>query len=401
MKITAVGDIALTRTVESRYEARGAAVIESGLRSRLAASELLIANIECPLTDNAKSAWEHFATIKASRKTADLLSDIGVKVGSLANNHISDYGSEGLRDTVAALEKRKIRWLGAGRNHEEALCPLVFRHNGVRVGMIAAAQPEVSAAGAHHGGAAVLSERRLKGAVKRLSARVDVTIVLLHFGIEFCEYPTPRQVDLCRSLVDRGALLVFGHHPHVPQAFEHYKGGFIAYSLGNFIFDMSAGPHRFSRLGLMVEAELKGKSLARVDIHPVDTRSGFPVLLNGKKLLEANRHLGELNRVLVDSRLLQEKYYFACRDNLIVHLKALFNYGVRRMNFRRILTWTQSQFWPQILELRIDLARFLFSGKAATFEVQKKRHRHNSVTRVWLFFCRVAGSLGNFNFPRR
>jgi len=395
MRITAVGDIALTRTIGPRYESEGSSVIEKRLQERLSVSDLLIANIECPLTDRTQPAWQHFSTIKASQRSADLLTDIGVDVGSLANNHIWDYGSEGLKDTITALEERRIKWLGAGCSLQEARRPLKYRHEGLVFGFLAAAQPEVSAAGDKRGGASVLSDRWLKGAVKKLASEADVTIVLLHFGIEFFEYPTPRQIQLCRGLIDNGALLVLGHHPHVPQAFEHYRGGFIAYSLGNFIFDMSPGPHRFSRLGLVVEAELKGNRLDRVEILPVDTRSGFPVMLSQGALKEANNYLRVRNHVLSDSSLLHQKYYFACRDNLVVHMKALMNYGLRRMSFRRIVTWTQSQFWPQIMRLRIDFAKFLFSGKAAVFETQKKRPQVSSVTRLWLYFCRIVGKFGN------
>lgn len=395
MKISAVGDVAMARKIQHEYAAHGKRVLPDKIIKKTRAADVVIANIECPLTDHSIPRWRHFPTLGANCRSAGLLSDLGVTVGSLANNHITDFGYQGLKDTIAVLEERNVRWLGAGANLKDAEKPLIQNVNGLTIGYLAAAQPEVSAAGRKQWGAAVLSDDRIKDAVKALAAKVDIVIALLHFGIEFADYPTPAQIRLCRSLIDLGAHLVLGHHPHVPQAYERYHNGFIAYSLGNFIFDMRPGPHRFSRLGLFVEAEFTDKKLTSVDVLPVNTISGFPVLLDGQLKKEAEAYLANLNSALKRPMLIEEKYYFACRDNLQTHLKALLHYGIKKMNMRRIATWMKVQFWPQIRSYRIDLVKYFITGMAWKFENEKYRANMTLQTKIWLMVCRISGVFGN------
>jgi len=394
MKLVAVGDVVLAGKVESAFSSVGADIIDPGLSRSLQSADIVIANIECPLTDQSAPQWDHFATMRGGTAGADLLGSLGVTVGALANNHIADYGVQGLQDTIGALESRGIRWLGAGLNLQEARKPLIFKCNGATVGLIAAAQPEISAAAKHRWGASVLSEQWLLQETASLAEQVDVLVVILHFGIEFADHPAPGQVRLCRSLIDRGAAMVIGHHPHVPQAFEWYQEGFIAYSLGNFIFDMAPGPHAFSRVGLILNAEFKGSRLVKVAMTPVDTSSGFPVPLNRADREKTDAYLDGLNLTLSDPERLAEQYYFASRENLAAHIKALFAYGLKRFNLKRIGTWLHAQTWPQIVALRLDLLRFIFSGEAYAFERRKPRTVVRTETRLLLWVCRIAGRLG-------
>ena len=230
--------------------------------------------------------------------------------------------------------------------------------------------------------------------IRELSNKVDITIAYFHYGVEFFNYPTPHQVRLSRSLIDAGANLVIGHHPHVPQGYEYYKDGFIAYSLGNFIFDMSKGTHLFSRLGLIVEADIEKNAFNHINIIPVDTYGGNPKVLEGEQKSNALEYINYLSATLKDKKQLKRKYYFTCRDNLHIHIKALINYGIQKRNILKIKDLIFSQFWPQLLELRLDLIRFLLSGNALNYEKEKGRPSEGIAAYIWRAICIFSWLMG-------
>jgi poly-gamma-glutamate synthesis protein (capsule biosynthesis protein) len=373
MKIIISGDIALCRSVEQKILKGQGYQIAQGCRELLNNADLFLANIECPLTDSNTPQWNYFLTLKGSRQAGKLLGELGVDIASLANNHIADYGLRGLKDTISVLEEQKINFVGAGYTPDEARAPLIFERSGCKIGILALAQPEISAAKNGSWGAGVLEDNYAIVKMKELASSVDVAIAYLHFGVEFFEHPTPHQVRLCRALIDAGARMVVGHHPHVSQGYEYYKDGFIAYSLGNFIFDMPGDSRKFSGMGLLVNADIDKKGVHKLDIIKFDSKNGNPSIYTGKELDDAERHLAKLSSVLKDRNALMKSYYFTCKNNLLTHLRAFIQYSIKKRNPRRIKTLILSQFWPQILELRIDLFRFFLSGKAAKYEIMKRR----------------------------
>jgi len=363
------------------------AALAQDLRKVLHEADVFLANIECPLTDSEIPAWEHLLALKGKRKVGRVLADLGVNVASLANNHIADYGVKGLEDTISLLEKHGIAWVGAGWSPDEASQPLILDKNNHRIGVLALAQPELSAAKNGKWGAGVLEHDVAIEKMRVLSEQVDIAIAYLHFGVEFSEYPTPHQVHLSRSLIDAGARLVIGHHPHVPQGYEYYKDGFIAYSLGNFIFDMPPGPHKFSRLGLLVQAEVDNGTINGVEIIPVNTQGGNPTLLKEHERVEAEAYLDRLSSILKNNNELKKVYYFICRDNFHITVKALIYYGIRKMNTQWVRDWLFSQLWPQIFKLRTDLFRFLLSGAALGFEKSKGTSSKGLMAYFWRGIC--------------
>lgn len=230
--------------------------------------------------------------------------------------------------------------------------------------------------------------------MEKLGREVDVAIAYLHFGVEFFEYPTPHQVRFSRSLIDHGALLVLGHHSHVPQGYEHYKNGFIAYSLGNFIFDMPGGTHKFSRLGLLVEAEIEKDGIKSVEVIPVDTSGGNPRLLRDDEGKEAEDYLRRLSSVIEDKNELRKAYYFTCKRNFNIFVGALIHYGFKGGNLRRIKDLMLAQLWPQLLQLRLDLFKFMLSGDALRFEKSNKRNIRSHEGRLWQAVCCIFRFLG-------
>jgi len=167
------------------------------------------------------------------------LTGAGIGVVSIANNHVFDYGSEGLFDTFLYLDSAGIRYVGAGRNMAEARRPYVFRKDSQSVGILGYyGGGEAPGATVNRGGVARRDLATIREDVRLLHAADSLmfVLVILHWGTELAEAPDHAQRAFARALIDAGVDAVIGHHPHVLQGIEKYRNGVIVYSLGNFVF---------------------------------------------------------------------------------------------------------------------------------------------------------------------
>jgi poly-gamma-glutamate synthesis protein (capsule biosynthesis protein) len=396
MRIIITGDIALAGSIGRNKPDVNGCFLSEDIIHLFSEKDLCLINLECPLTDSTSPKWGHFPTLKANTKTIRILNGLNVDVASLANNHIYDYGEWGFTDTVSVLEKNKIAWVGAGWTPKEANSPLIYSKNNNTIGIVALAQREIAAVRHDESGSGILTEKRAICEINKLKNNVDVIIAYLHFGVEFYAYPTPDQVKLCRLLIDEGASLVIGHHPHVVQGYEFYKEGFIAYSLGNFIFDMKSGHHEFSRLGMVIDVEIDNKKIKQITMPLFDTANGSTVLLHGNKKKDAEAYVEKLSSVLSDRPALIENYYFTCRDHFKSYLSAFLYFLFIKKNMRNCYDWIIQEFWPQILKLRIDLVRFVISGQALGYELKKGKPEEGALAYVWRGICHIGNICGFF-----
>jgi poly-gamma-glutamate synthesis protein (capsule biosynthesis protein) len=167
------------------------------------------------------------------------LKGAGIGIVNIANNHVFDYGPEGLFDTISYLDSAGIHHVGAGRNREEAHRPVVLVIRGVRIGFLGYyGGGEAPGAGRRNPGVARRKEEEVVSDIRDLRDRrgVGYVVVNLHWGTENATVPSREQRALAHTLIDAGADAVVGHHPHVLQGIERYGRGVIAYSLGNFVF---------------------------------------------------------------------------------------------------------------------------------------------------------------------
>ncbi|KGP70777.1 CapA family protein [Pontibacillus yanchengensis] len=202
-------------------------------------SDYSVINLETPVT-SATSPFPKQYNFKASPLLLEGLKDAGVDMVSLANNHTMDYHEEGLLDTLSALKKAQIEYIGAGRNSEEAYAEKRVRINGQTISFLAFSEvlpdfswyAQVDKPGIASG-YQIDRATRIVGEVKKDS---DYVIVYYHWGDEKHNQPNQVQKQIARTLIDHGADAIVGSHPHVLQGFETYKNKPIAYSLGNFLF---------------------------------------------------------------------------------------------------------------------------------------------------------------------
>jgi len=195
----------------------------------------IIANLESPLTKGTLNLNK--SNLKADPDLFDLIPKIDIF--SLSNNHISDVGEEGAKDTKKTLKNAGKGYFGHGCDIFEARKPLIFQRNGIKFGFLGYSCLTTNGenyATAIKSGVSPIAEDYLREDIVNAKKKAKHVVVMLHWGVENELYPTPDQIALARGAIDCGASLVIGTHPHVIQGIEEYGGGYICYSIGNFMF---------------------------------------------------------------------------------------------------------------------------------------------------------------------
>ena len=212
-------------SLNAYYENYGADYFLQNVRSIFSADDLTIANFEGTLTDSDEREDKTFA-FKAPASYASILSGSSVEAVNTANNHSHDYGDQGFDDTLAALDDAGIVHFG----YDETA---VMDIKGIKVGMV----------GIYELYDHLDREQQLKDNIAKVQADgAQLIVVIFHWGNETETVPDSNQTTLGRMAIDLGADLVCGHHPHVLQGIETYKGKNIVYSLGNFCFGGNSSP---------------------------------------------------------------------------------------------------------------------------------------------------------------
>lgn len=238
--ILAAGDILLDRGVLKPLGEHGFDYPYAGVKEKLLQADIAFANLECPLTEGGKPALKRPELVfRGSTLNGAALKAAGFDILNLANNHTMDQGREGLLDTIELLESSGIRTLGAGKSRSEARKPVFIEKGWTKLGFLGYSDfpPEGYMYDEDKADVARPDMKTLSEEIRTAAEQCDFLVVSFHWGKEFDSYPGDRQREMAHAAIDSGAGLVIGHHPHVLQGVEKYKGKLIFYSLGNFVFD--------------------------------------------------------------------------------------------------------------------------------------------------------------------
>lgn len=236
------GDVMLGRFVETQLRRYGASWVTESIAPVFAAADVRVVNLESPFRVDGLQTANGSLVFRADPSAVEVLKLLNISVVSLANNHITDMGVQGLRDTKQVLNQAGIGFTGAAESAAETLVPAFYEVKGQRFGFLSATYGvNFDSNGVFY---ATLEEGALTAAVRELKQDGVVPIVLLHWGTEYQAKPSNAQVALARALHEAGALLVIGAHPHVPQGIQQFGEGYTFYSLGNLIFDQDQGSWR-------------------------------------------------------------------------------------------------------------------------------------------------------------
>jgi poly-gamma-glutamate synthesis protein (capsule biosynthesis protein) len=289
--VLAVGDVMLGRHIAKVMNAGGSDFPFREIAPAFRNADVVFGNLEAVIAeDGSLPAFpEKPYNFHAHKAAAPALGKAGFHVLSLANNHAMDYGPAALFETRRLLDKSGISTFGAGKDISEARRPTILIKNGVRFGFLGygVAHSRAVYARKNRPGIAPVIMNDIQKDIRAVRSAVDVLIVSLHWGIEYEHIPSKRQREEARQIIDWGADMILGHHPHVMQGIEIYKGKIVAYSLGNFIFDQKGkGTDR----SFILACRFREKALYSAEIIPLDRfRRYFPRVAEGavrKTILE-------------------------------------------------------------------------------------------------------------------
>ncbi|OGG59872.1 hypothetical protein A2765_04800 [Candidatus Kaiserbacteria bacterium RIFCSPHIGHO2_01_FULL_56_24] len=268
--LIAVGDIMLSRTVAKKMHQYGPDYPFASTTAFIQSGDIAFGNLETPITPG-DDVQPMEMTFRADPEAAQALKDAGFDVLSLANNHTPNFGEEGLRDTLSYLDEAGLSHAGAGMNSKQAHEPAFLTVQGITFAFLAYNDHDVVPvsyeAGEGRAGTAFMRIEDMTAAVQAAKAAADIVIVSMHSGIEYEPIPDESQVAFAHAAIDAGAEMVIGHHPHAVQTMEVYKGKYIFYSLGNFVFDQMFS--RETREGLVLKVNFAKEGLSGIEYHPV------------------------------------------------------------------------------------------------------------------------------------
>ncbi|WP_158599149.1 CapA family protein [Methanohalophilus sp. RSK] len=279
--------------------------------------DITCGNLECVLSDididhNSLAS----VSLRGREKSIHELTSAGFNVVFIANNHILEHGEPSLKETKELLQQNGILDVGVADTKEESRTVSVMEVQGVKVGFLA-----YCLIGDKTAYCSVDNPTEIIEDVKKASSEVDVLIVSMHWGNEFIRKPSPKQVDLGHAIIDAGAKLILGHHPHVLQGVEEYNDGIIAYSMGNFVFDMW---QRKMRESMIFSCNISKEGIDDYEILPAIIDKKFrPLLLDGTEKEELKSKItGEFLDIMEEATYIIEvqKRRREYRIDLVKHL---------------------------------------------------------------------------------
>jgi len=242
VSLCAVGDIGLHGDVGLKILQEGKHFPFVKVKEEFAKHDLVFGNLEIPFSEHGKPLFDYeTANFHANVKTVDALVSAGFNVMTLANNHILECGVDSLELSVDILNKNNISNFGAGSDIEQARRPYFIEKNGLKIGFLGYSTQDKQSATETSAGSSPIIKEDIKSNITAIRDQVDVLIVSLHFGLTYMNYPNDEGIELAHNVIDWGADLILGHHPHVVQGIEEYNNKLIIYSLGEFLFDPTKG----------------------------------------------------------------------------------------------------------------------------------------------------------------
>lgn len=297
-KLTLVfaGDMQFTGTVADRIKKNGTGYPFAEVTPILKQADFALGNLETTLTTRGSAQDKQF-TFRSDPRMAKAIADSGFDAVGLANNHTLDFGEDALSDTIDFVKKAGLLPLGAGKNAAEATKIQYITKKGKTIALLNYSRvlPSTSwIAGKNKPGlASAYDPKAVYAKVKEARKNADIVVVFIHWGKERMTTPEAYQSEMGHQLVDAGADMVIGHHSHIMQPVEWYKGKLIAYSLGNFIFTNSRTDR--SNQTALLNVEVSGSRL-QASLVPARITNGQPRLLQGSEKAEFLRFMDRMSR---------------------------------------------------------------------------------------------------------
>ena len=339
------------------------------IKPAFAGKDVLFGNLETALTTRGTPAEKAVVLYTLPDKVLHL-KEAGFDVLNVANNHILDMGAEGLRETLKVLKEHGLHFIGV-RTSEFDQPYVVIEIDEKKLGFL----------GYCEGGGGDPKEgiyiNKINGVdivvdIESLRSKCDFVIVSLHWGIEKVFYPSPKQVALARRLIDAGATVVLGHHPHVIQGIEMYKGGLIAYSLGNFQFEFdpeecSKGRNKRTNQSFILTIELGENGVQSYDTIPVEiTRDWVPYIPPEEVQSEIRAFISHVSEPLYRGTITESWWFEEIAGEYLGGNLKSFGRRIKRYGLKHLLQCIRWLVSPFCLKCYLALARRMFKGVVRT-----------------------------------
>ena len=349
LTLVAVGDI----TLMSKSRENPFRNIEHVLKGK----DIVFGNLEVVLTSSGTPARKR-TVLRTDPEKSRYLHKAGFNVMNIANNHILDYGVNGYYSTTRALKKYGIHYIGVLDTDRY----LILEKKGIRIGFLGYSLTQVSARN---------KIKYMIQDVSELKKLADIVIVSLHWGVEYSPYPSPAQQKLGRKLIECGADVILGHHPHVVQGLEKYRNGLVVYSLGNFQFDLRIDniyKYAGTDKGLVVELTLSRRGLEDYRVIPVKINDNYePIEMRPEEKGKFLAHLKHVQQQLESDSIPEGKWLIeAAEPYLKSSVEALADI-VRKLGLLGLLISITWIIRPLTLKMLVgSIMKMLISQGAST-----------------------------------
>ncbi len=314
LSIIACGDLCFAEAQE-RTDFEYSKMVLADLKETLDSADYRMINLENPLTTENEGIKKTGPCLKGDPKNVEFLKAGNFDVAILANNHTGDFGPKGAEETFDILDKNDIKYVGAGRNIDEAYNSLILEKNGVKLEVIAAAENEYGGATDTKAGMAGFKIGRINAAIKKARERSDFVLIVFHGGNEFNPLPSPMVKERYHLFADLGADAIIGMHTHCQQGYEYYNGKPIVYSTGNFWF-RNPWPNDAPgwNFGYMPKITFQKGKGATLEIHPFHLTENFGSLelLRDEKKEKMVAYIENLSRIIQNDEELYNHFKGWC-----------------------------------------------------------------------------------------
>lgn len=314
MDVILLGDLAFTGIISTQPDKNRERY--QNVSTLLHHADLVFANLEVPIKiDESKNEFKNFIHFSYKEPTIDLLKMLNIGCVSLANNHIYDCSMSGVQATISTLDQLNIAHTGAGWLPEH-ISPVIIKKNNETIAFIAYVDASTNPKTEQFPELLInyFDVEKVIEQIKELKEQTITKIICsIHWGVDYSFYPTPNQQNIARRLIDAGADVIMGHHPHTLQPFENYKDGVIFYSLGGLTFGDFIKNNKlialYRKTKSSVISELNLQSM-KANFYCTKEKRGNYIVITKGNYLKWSKHKWIHFKLRNSSKIMNFFYYF-------------------------------------------------------------------------------------------
>jgi poly-gamma-glutamate synthesis protein (capsule biosynthesis protein) len=316
-------------------------------------ADLAITNLASPIINEGSPIAKTGPNLKSPDETVSVLKDAGFDLVTLANNHIMDYGDDGLENTLNICRAAGLNTVGAGMGQDSIAKPYITEIDGITIAIVNIAENEFGTSQNGEPGGHGMDPVQNYYSIRQAKDNSDVVIVIVHGGHEHYELPSPRMKKTYRFYADAGADAVVGHHTHCISGNERYHDVPIFYSLGNFLFDKNSGEKLTDwNRGVMCILDIAPGKPVDFELKPYiqGWNTGGLQAPDKKEEDAINSHIDSLNKIIDNDEALEKSFGEYCERS-----KRLYNSYIEPHSIRIVHALRNRQLMPPLLSKRKKL----------------------------------------------